>query len=216
MAFCDNCHKNRLNMKETDFPRKLTGDQDVSLPLQFDAHPQAARCAAPARAGAWPLPFSASAGKKKKADTAAAPEAGPRKFPFDPTKLVWPSPPNIARVRWLDYFAGAKIDYTPAANAKPKATWMDRLAGGQSDRRKIQSQDFSLPADRTLRHRHRFQGPGLRGRSKSRSRLHLQHRRPTTPSSSATATKPTSAGSTASPSTTTTGFLSPTARCTAS
>jgi DNA-binding beta-propeller fold protein YncE len=87
------------------------------------------------------LPFSASAGKKKKPDS-AAPEAGPHKFPFDPTKLVWPSPPNIARVRWLDYFAGAKVDYTPAANAKAKASWMDRLAGGQSDAEKFNPKTF--------------------------------------------------------------------------
>lgn len=89
------------------------------------------------------LPLSANAGKKKKkADTATAPEAGPHKFPFDPTKLVWPSPPNIARVRWLDYFAGTKIDFTPAANAKPKATWMDRLAGGQSQEEKFNPKTF--------------------------------------------------------------------------
>ena len=67
---------------------------------------------------------------------------GPRKFPFDPTKLVWPSPPNIARVRWVDYFAGAKIDYTPAATTKPKATWMDRLAGGQSQAEKFNPKTF--------------------------------------------------------------------------
>src|ERR1700739_900440 len=87
------------------------------------------------------LPFSAGAGKKKKSDT-VAPQAGPRKFPFDPTKLVWPNPPNIARVRWLDYFAGTKIDYTPAANAKAKASWMDRLAGGQSETEKINPKTF--------------------------------------------------------------------------
>jgi DNA-binding beta-propeller fold protein YncE len=87
------------------------------------------------------LPLSARADKKKKAD-APAPTVGPRKFSFDPTKLVWPSPPNIARVRWLDYFAGAKIDYTPAANAKPKATWMDRLAGGQSSSEKFNPKTF--------------------------------------------------------------------------
>jgi DNA-binding beta-propeller fold protein YncE len=91
------------------------------------------------------LPFSASAdkNKKKKADTPPAPEpAGPRKFSFDPKKLVWPSPPNIARVKWLDYFAGMKIDITPAATAKPKQTWMDRLAGGQSETEKYNPKTF--------------------------------------------------------------------------
>jgi DNA-binding beta-propeller fold protein YncE len=88
------------------------------------------------------LPTFARADKKKKADTATAPEAGPRKFPFDPTKLVWPSPPNVARVRWLDYFAGSKIDYTQASTAKPKASWMDRLAGGQSEQEKINLKTF--------------------------------------------------------------------------
>jgi DNA-binding beta-propeller fold protein YncE len=90
-------------------------------------------------------PFSARADnnkKKKKADAAAADVTGPRKFPFDLTKLVWPSPPNVARVRWLDYFAGEKIDYTPAANAKAKATWMDRLAGGQSDQEKFNPKTY--------------------------------------------------------------------------
>lgn len=88
------------------------------------------------------LPFAATAEKKKKVDTTATPEVGPRKFPFDPAKMVWPSPPNIARVRWLDYFAGSKIDYSPAANAKPKATWMDRLAGGQSQSEKFNPKTF--------------------------------------------------------------------------
>src|SRR5208337_642082 len=88
------------------------------------------------------FPLSARGAKKKKVNTAAAPVAGPRKFPFDPTKLVWPSPPNIARVHWLDYFAGSKIDYSPAANAKPRATWMDRLAGDQSQAEKFNPKTF--------------------------------------------------------------------------
>jgi DNA-binding beta-propeller fold protein YncE len=88
------------------------------------------------------LPHAASADKKKKTATATAPEPGPRKFPFDPTKLVWPSPPNIARVHWLDYFAGQKVDYTPAANAKHKASWMDRLAGEQSQDEKFNPRTF--------------------------------------------------------------------------
>lgn len=88
------------------------------------------------------LPFSSSAEKKKKNAPVSAPEAGPRKFPFDPKTLVWPSPPNIARVHWLDYFAGTKIDYTPTATAKAKATWMDRLAGGQSQAEKFNPKSF--------------------------------------------------------------------------
>ncbi|MDR3771894.1 MAG: 6-bladed beta-propeller [Terracidiphilus sp.] len=89
------------------------------------------------------VPFSAGADKKKKkTETEPAPEVGPRKFPFDTTKLVWPAPPNVARVRWLDYFAGSKIDYTPSATAKPKASWMDRLAGGQSQEEKFNPKTF--------------------------------------------------------------------------
>lgn len=88
------------------------------------------------------FPFNASASKKKKADATPSVAAGPRKFPYDPTKLVWPNPPNIARVKWLDYFAGEKIDYTPTATAKPKASWMDRLAGGQTDAEKFNPKTF--------------------------------------------------------------------------
>jgi DNA-binding beta-propeller fold protein YncE len=67
---------------------------------------------------------------------------GPRKFPFDPKTLVWPSPPNIARIRWVNYFAGAKIEYTAETTAKPKASWMDRLAGGQPEAEKVNNKSF--------------------------------------------------------------------------
>src|ERR1700722_3442573 len=56
------------------------------------------------------FPLTAGAAKKKKPETAPAADVGPRKFAFDPTKMVWPSPPSIGRIHWLDYFAGAKID----------------------------------------------------------------------------------------------------------
>src|SRR5580658_5772971 len=89
------------------------------------------------------LPFAAHASSKKKTTTdTTQPADGPRKFKFDPKKLVWPSPPNVARVRWLDYFAGAKIDYSVQADSKPKQTWMDRLAGTQSDQEKINPKTF--------------------------------------------------------------------------
>jgi sugar lactone lactonase YvrE len=88
------------------------------------------------------VPFSANAAKKKNAPTPAVPPLGPRKFAYDPTKLVWPSPPNIGRVHWVDYVAGAKIDYTQEPNTKPKASWMDRLAGGQSQDEKFNPKSF--------------------------------------------------------------------------
>ena len=78
------------------------------------------------------FPLTAGAAKKKKATTEPVADVGPRKFAFDPTKLVWPSPPNIGRIHWLDYFAGAKIDFTPAANAKTEVK-----LDGQAGRRTI-------------------------------------------------------------------------------
>ncbi len=73
-------------------------------------------------------PVSLYSSKKKKADTTPAPAAAP-KPEIDASKLVWPNPPNIARVRWLSYYAGMKIDYTPAPTTKKKQSWMDRVAG---------------------------------------------------------------------------------------
>lgn len=87
-------------------------------------------------------PASHAAKKKKKAEVTAPEVTGPRRYKFDPTKLVWPSPPNIARVRWVSYFAGAKIDYTQTTKVKPKSSWMDRLAGGQSEEEKVNPKNF--------------------------------------------------------------------------
>ena len=87
-----------------------------------------------------PLLFApyAQAGNKKKSDAPAetAPDAAP-KPQIDTSKLVWPSPPNIPRVRYLNYYAGMKLDYTPASEQpKKKQGWMDRLAGVQDPNNK--------------------------------------------------------------------------------
>jgi DNA-binding beta-propeller fold protein YncE len=90
---------------------------------------------------AWAQP--AQAGKKKKKD--AAPEAKPQeKYEIDTSKLVWPSPPSIARVRYLAYYAGMKIDYSKPA--KKKQGWMDRLAGTEpaSEKMKLSNFPFQL------------------------------------------------------------------------
>ncbi len=48
---------------------------------------------------------------------------------IDKSKVVWPQPPMIARVKYLDYFAGEKLPDFSAQTTKPKSSWMDRLAG---------------------------------------------------------------------------------------
>jgi DNA-binding beta-propeller fold protein YncE len=79
------------------------------------------------------LPVSLSAGdKKKKADTTTQ-KAEAAKLDIDTSKLVWPNPPNIARVRWLGYYAGMKIDRTPVETTKKKQGWMDRVAGAKQE-----------------------------------------------------------------------------------
>ncbi|MDR3411499.1 MAG: SMP-30/gluconolactonase/LRE family protein [Formivibrio sp.] len=69
--------------------------------------------------------------KKKKSDgpttTSGAPVVG-----IDIRKVVWPQPPNIARVKYLSYFAGEKLpDFTVT---KKKGGWMDRVAGVSEDK----------------------------------------------------------------------------------
>ncbi len=78
--------------------------------------------------------------KKKKTDASMEQKAAP-KLEIDTSKLVWPSPPSIARVRYLNYYAGMKIDHT-AQPKKKKQSWMDRLAGAQSDSEKFNVKDF--------------------------------------------------------------------------
>lgn len=71
--------------------------------------------------------------KKKKA--AVAPESSqPKRIALDITKIVWPNPPAIARIRFMDILSGEKIDWA-ALNTpqKRRQSWMDRLAGAQPD-----------------------------------------------------------------------------------
>lgn len=75
-------------------------------------------------------PFAAYAKKKKKEESApAAPQKIDMSKVIDPSKLVWPGPPDTARIRWVDYYTGMKFDRTPVAAKKKKASWMDRMAG---------------------------------------------------------------------------------------
>jgi len=75
----------------------------------------------------WPV---SAYGGKKKAKPADAQKPAP-KAEIDISKLVWPSPPSIARVKYTTYYAGEKIDYTAPPAKTKKQSWMDRLAGSQ-------------------------------------------------------------------------------------
>ncbi|MGA2131500.1 MAG: 6-bladed beta-propeller [Bryobacteraceae bacterium] len=73
-----------------------------------------------------------AAGTKKTKNATAAP-ATPQRIRVDTTNLVWPQPPEIARIRYLDMYTGEKFD--PKILEKPKnkkKNWKDVLAGAQS------------------------------------------------------------------------------------
>jgi len=77
------------------------------------------------------LPLPASAGDKKEKGDAPGQQM-PKRVNFDISKIVWPNPPAIARVRFLQQFTGEKIDFSQfdkSSKKKPKQGWMDRLAG---------------------------------------------------------------------------------------
>jgi DNA-binding beta-propeller fold protein YncE len=77
------------------------------------------------------IPLPAGAQKKKKEAQQEAP-APPPLPPVDTSKLVWPSPPDLARIKWMAQVS-SQDDLTPpvpkAKKKKKKKSWMDRLAG---------------------------------------------------------------------------------------
>jgi len=73
-------------------------------------------------------------GDKKKKDDQAPQKVVSIYDVIDKSKVVWPQPPNIARVKYLDYFAGEKLPDFNAQPTKAKSSWMDRLAGTSAER----------------------------------------------------------------------------------
>ncbi|MBZ5688706.1 MAG: 6-bladed beta-propeller [Acidobacteriia bacterium] len=74
------------------------------------------------------------ADKKKKEQPAAPPKTVLDRIDF--SKLVWPNPPAPTRVKYLNYFCCDK--YTPEP-AKKKSSWMDRMAGAETQSQKMDS-----------------------------------------------------------------------------
>lgn len=69
-------------------------------------------------------------GDKKKTNKNTAPEPQVNVLEkIDYSKIVWPNPPEITRIKFLDQFVGEKLDPQALQAQKKKSSWMDRLAG---------------------------------------------------------------------------------------
>src|ERR1700740_1078096 len=79
--------------------------------------------------------------KKKKAGAAEDPLQ--KRIAIDTSNLVWPQPPELPRIRWVQQFTGEKIDWAKfdGKQKKQKQSWMDRRAGTQS----AAQQNIKLP-----------------------------------------------------------------------
>ena len=92
-------------------------------------------------------PAQSNKKNKNAASTQTAPaKPDDKRVAFDLSKIVWPNPPAIARIKWTKQFTGEKIDAAAAKRkaAKPKQKWMDRLAGTKTQSEKEQDIPFQL------------------------------------------------------------------------
>jgi sugar lactone lactonase YvrE len=69
---------------------------------------------------------SAFAGQKQTPASAPKPPEPPK---LDISNIVWPQPPAIARLRYLDYFSAQKPEPVKDNPEAKKKSWMDRMAG---------------------------------------------------------------------------------------
>ena len=85
---------------------------------------------------------STSHGQKKPKQTQKSTKSD--RVAIDTSKLVWPGPPDIARIKFTTLYTGEKIDFAALAAKqaqKPKKGWMDRLAGAKP----VTIQDSKIP-----------------------------------------------------------------------
>jgi len=75
-------------------------------------------------------PAGLRADKKKKKDLAAENEAKIKAIDY--SYIVWPNPPAIARIKYVNWFSSDKAVRNLKGDVQKKSGWMDRLAGTQS------------------------------------------------------------------------------------
>jgi len=85
---------------------------------------------------------NAEAKKDKKKEKAQVQKVEEPKI--DTSNLVWPAPPDIARILYLIELRGEKIEPVAPGKKKKKQGWMDRLAGVQEDTSKRGPQSHVL------------------------------------------------------------------------
>jgi streptogramin lyase len=78
------------------------------------------------------LGIGAECADKKKAAVPATPEQKSILEYIDYSKLVWPNPPAVARIKYKSYYAGAPIPKNFGIAQKKKSSWKDRLAGAET------------------------------------------------------------------------------------
>jgi sugar lactone lactonase YvrE len=48
---------------------------------------------------------------------------------LDLSKFVWPNPPSITRIRYINYWSGEKLDLSQQQQKQKKNSWMERVSG---------------------------------------------------------------------------------------
>jgi sugar lactone lactonase YvrE len=86
-------------------------------------------------------PIAVQAQKKNKADQKAEIEAKIKAIDY--SRIVWPNPPAIARIKYKTWYANDKETRNLKGEKQKKSAWMDRLAGTQSDD-EVFTRPFSL------------------------------------------------------------------------
>lgn len=85
-----------------------------------------------------PAAVQADDKKKKKKDEAAENEAKAKAIDY--SYITWPNPPAVARIRYTTWYSSDKEKRNLKGNVQKKNSWMDRLAGTQTN-----EEVFSMP-----------------------------------------------------------------------
>jgi len=84
------------------------------------------------------VPICASGTDKNKKNAASSQSKTPKVIDY--SNIVWPNPPAIPRIRYVNWYASDSQKRNQEGNVQKKSKWMDRLAGTQT-----KEEVFTLP-----------------------------------------------------------------------